>query len=146
MRAILPDQAAQRIVGEREGARCIAIAGDVRDMRSISNAVSDDSRRRERRLATFEASSTTYFQAKIAHISPSATRTSLTQGSPKEATPAFFRVVPGDYIQGPSDANFMMKTLKVKKVVLLDFQEPYSVGLSDAIERVPSLSLRRTIR
>lgn len=82
------------------------------------------------------ASSSTYFQAKIAHISPSATRTSLTQGAPKEATPAFFRVVPGDYIQGPSDANFMIKTLKVKKVVLLDFQEPYSVGLSNAVESV----------
>jgi branched-chain amino acid transport system substrate-binding protein len=82
------------------------------------------------------ASSTTYYQAKIAHISPSATRTSLTQGATKEATPAFFRVVPGDYIQGPSDANFMISQLKVKKVVLLDFQEPYSVGLSDAVESV----------
>src|SRR3954453_746198 len=82
------------------------------------------------------ASSTTYYQAKIAHISPSATRTSLTQGANKEATPAFFRVVPGDYIQGPSDASFMIKNLKVKKVVLLDFQEPYSVGLSDAVESV----------
>jgi branched-chain amino acid transport system substrate-binding protein len=30
----------------------------------------------------------------------------------------------------------MMKTLKVKKVVLLDFQEPYSVGLADAVESV----------
>jgi branched-chain amino acid transport system substrate-binding protein len=80
------------------------------------------------------ASSATYGQAKIAHISPSATRTSLTQGASKEASSAFFRVVPGDYIQGPSDANFMIKTLKVKKVVLLDFQEPYSVGLSDAVE------------
>src|SRR5919206_1992306 len=82
------------------------------------------------------ASSSTYFQAKIAHISPSATRTTLTQGSPKEATPAFFRVVPGDYIQGPSDAHFMIDTLKVKKVVLLDFQEPYSVGLEAAVEGV----------
>src|SRR4051794_2174923 len=80
------------------------------------------------------ASSTTYFQAKIAHISPSATRTSLTQGSNREATAAFFRVVPGDYIQGPSDARFMVNNLHVKKVVLLDFQEPYSVGLSDAVE------------
>jgi branched-chain amino acid transport system substrate-binding protein len=80
------------------------------------------------------ASSTTYFQAKIAHISPSATRTSLTQGSNREATAAFFRIVPGDYIQGPSDARFMINKLKVKKVVLLDFQEPYSVGLSDAVE------------
>ena len=82
------------------------------------------------------ASSSTYFSAKIAHISPSATRTSLTQGATKEATPAFFRVVPGDYIQGPSDANFMINTLKVKKVVLLDFQEPYSTGLSSAVETV----------
>ena len=82
------------------------------------------------------ASSATYGQAKIAHISPSATRTSLTQGSNKEATSAFFRVVPGDYIQGPTDANYMIKALKVKKVVLLDFQEPYSVGLSDAVEGV----------
>jgi branched-chain amino acid transport system substrate-binding protein len=80
------------------------------------------------------ASSATYFQAKLAHISPSATRTSLTQGSPKDATAAFFRDVPGDYIQGPSDANFMLKNLKVKKVVVMDFQEPYSVGLSDAVE------------
>ena len=80
------------------------------------------------------ASSATYAQAKIAHISPSATRTSLTQGSNKEATSAFFRVVPGDYIQGPSDANFMVKTVKVKKVVVMDFQEPYSVGLADAVE------------
>ena len=80
------------------------------------------------------ASSATYFQAKIAHISPSATRTSLTQGTAKEATPAFFRVVPGDYIQGPTDAKYMINTLHVKKVVLLDFQEPYSVGLADAVE------------
>jgi branched-chain amino acid transport system substrate-binding protein len=82
------------------------------------------------------ASSATYFQAKIAHISPSATRTSLTQGQPRDATPAFFRVVPGDYIQGPSDANYMQNVLHVKRVVLMDFQEPYSVGLSDAVESV----------
>ena len=82
------------------------------------------------------ASSSTYYQAKLAHISPSATRTSLTKGANKEATPAFFRVIPGDYIQGPTDANYMIKTLKVKKVVLIDFQEPYSTGLADAAETV----------
>ena len=80
------------------------------------------------------ASSQTYFDAGIAHISESATRTSLTKGDKKEATPAFFRVVPGDYIQGPSDARFMIDKLSVKKVVILDFQEPYSVGLADAVE------------
>jgi branched-chain amino acid transport system substrate-binding protein len=82
------------------------------------------------------ASSATYFQAKIAHISPSATRTDLTQGTTREATSAFFRDVPGDYIQGPTDAHYMINTLHVKKVVLMDFQEPYSTGLSDAVEAV----------
>ena len=72
--------------------------------------------------------------AGIAQISPSATRTSLTQGANKEATNAFFRVVPGDYIQGPTDANFMVDKLKAKKVAIVDFQEPYSVGLADAVE------------
>ena len=81
------------------------------------------------------ASSQAFFDAGLAHISPSATRTALTKGLTKSATPAFFRVVPGDYIQGPSDANFMIKK-GAKKVVLFDFQEPYSQGLSDAAEIV----------
>ncbi len=92
------------------------------------------------------ASSQTYFAAGLAHISPSATRTSLTKGSPLEATPAFLRVVPGDYIQGPSDANFMISQLKVKKVVILDFQEPYSVGLADAVETTLKAKGVTTIR
>jgi branched-chain amino acid transport system substrate-binding protein len=82
------------------------------------------------------ASSKTYGDAGLAHISPSATRTSLTKGANLEASSAFFRVVPGDYIQGPTDANFMVDKLKADKVVLLDFQEPYSVGLSDSAETV----------
>ena len=86
------------------------------------------------------------FAAGIAHISPSATRTSLTQGSNKEATPGFFRVVPGDYIQGPTDANFMVDKLNAKKVVLIDFQEPYSVGLADSAERVLKAKGVTTIR
>ena len=92
------------------------------------------------------ASSTAYFQAGIAHISPSATRTSLTKGAKLEATPAFFRVVPGDYIQGPSDANFMISKLKVKKVAILDFQEPYSLGLADAAQAVLKAKGVDTIR
>lgn len=74
--------------------------------------------------------------AGIAHISASATRTSLTKGSNLEGAKSFFRVVPGDYVQGPTDANFMADKLGAKKVVLLDFQEPYSVGLADAAESV----------
>jgi len=85
------------------------------------------------------ASTKTYYQAKIAHISPSATHTDLTIGTaadPLLGTPAFFRDVPGDYIQGPADARYMISKLHVKKVVILDFQEPYSVGLADAVEKV----------
>jgi branched-chain amino acid transport system substrate-binding protein len=83
------------------------------------------------------ASTKTYFAAKLAHISPSATRTDLTKkdAGQYEGTPAFFRDVPGDYIQGPSDANFMIKNLKVKKVVIMDFQEPYSLGLASAVDK-----------
>jgi branched-chain amino acid transport system substrate-binding protein len=82
------------------------------------------------------ASSATYLAAGMAHISPSATRTSLTKGTPREGTAAFFRVVPGDYIHGPTDATFMVDKLKVKKVVLFDFQEPYSQGLAEAADIV----------
>jgi len=81
------------------------------------------------------ASSDTYQAAGLAHISESATRTSLTKGANREATQSFFRVVPGDYIQGPTDAAFMISK-GAKKVVLFDFQEPYSQGLSDAAEAV----------
>ena len=81
------------------------------------------------------ATSQTYFAAGVAHISPSATRTSLTKGTPREGTPGFFRVVPGDFIQGPSDARFMISK-NARKVVIIDFQEPYSVGLADAAQTV----------
>ncbi len=81
------------------------------------------------------ASSSAYNAAGLAHISESATRTSLTKGKNKEGTASFFRVVPGDYIQGPSDANFMISK-GAKKVVVIDFQEPYSQGLATALEAV----------
>ncbi len=92
------------------------------------------------------SSSQALFAAGLAHISPSATRTSLTKGSKLEATKGFFRVVPGDYIQGPTDANYMIDKLNAKKVVLIDFQEPYSVGLADAAEAVLKRKNVTTIR
>ena len=81
------------------------------------------------------ASSETYFKAGLAHITASATRTSLTKGAVKEASPYFFRVVSGDYIQGPQDAKVMIKR-GAKNVVVFDFQEPYSQGLATAAEVV----------
>jgi branched-chain amino acid transport system substrate-binding protein len=79
------------------------------------------------------ASSKTYGQAGITQISPSATRSDLTKGSPREAASNFFRDVPSDDVQGPTDANYMVKQLGVKNVVVFDFQEPYSQGLASAV-------------
>ena len=83
------------------------------------------------------ASTKSYFQAGLVQLSPSATHTELTIGTPAVpyiGTPAFFRDIPGDYIQGPTDARFMIDKLHAKKVVIIDFQEPYSVGLADIAE------------
>jgi branched-chain amino acid transport system substrate-binding protein len=92
------------------------------------------------------ATSQTFFRAGLAHISPSATRTSLTKGAEKEATPGFFRVVPDDALQGPGDARYMVDKLKVKKVVLIDAQEPYSIGLADATQAFLKAKGVQTIR
>ncbi len=55
------------------------------------------------------ASSQTYFDAGLAHISGSATRTALTKGAVKQATPAFFRVIPGDYRLNRRSATLMLR-------------------------------------
>ena len=39
-------------------------------------------------------------------------------------------MVADDGLQGPNDANFMISKLHAKKVVLFDFQEPYSQGIA----------------
>ena len=94
------------------------------------------------------ASTKAYAAAKLAHISPSATRTTLTKtvGGTFDGSNAFFRDVPGDYIQGPTDANYMIKNLHVKKVVIMDFQEPYSLGLASAVDRTLKAKGVSTIR
>jgi branched-chain amino acid transport system substrate-binding protein len=80
------------------------------------------------------ATSKTFQQAGLVQVSSSATRSTLTKGDNQEATKAFFRVVPADDHQGPTDATFMIDTLKVKNVVVIDFQEPYSQGLGNEVE------------
>jgi branched-chain amino acid transport system substrate-binding protein len=81
------------------------------------------------------ATSKTFNQAGLAQVSSSATRTTLTKGDNQEATKSFFRVVPADDLQGPTDAKYMLDVLKVKNVVVFDFQEPYSQGLSAEVEK-----------
>ena len=72
-------------------------------------------------------------KAGLAFASGSATRVSLTNGQYKGY---FFRDVPNDGVQGPTDANYMYKTLGVKSgdtVMIVDDQESYSTGLADIV-------------
>jgi len=82
-----------------------------------------------------EASAQTYYHAGIAQISPSATDIPLTYtvNGKKLGTPAFFRDVPANNIEGPSIASYITNNLKAKNVVVFDFQEPYSQGLASVI-------------
>jgi branched-chain amino acid transport system substrate-binding protein len=79
-----------------------------------------------------DAGGPTLTKAGIAFVSGSATRVSLTNGQ----YPTFFRVVPNDDVQGPTDANFMIKDLHAKKVVLVDNQTDYSIGLNNSVGNV----------
>jgi branched-chain amino acid transport system substrate-binding protein len=71
--------------------------------------------------------------AGLAWVSGSSTRTSLTTDG--QRTGYMFRTVPPDAIQGPTAANFIIKTLKYKRVYIIDDQETYSTGLADAVEQ-----------
>ena len=74
-------------------------------------------------------------KAGLAFISGSATRVSLTDGSLKGY---FFRDVPNDGVQGPTDADYMMSKLGVKSgdsVMVVDDQESYSTGLADIVQK-----------
>ena len=65
----------------------------------------------------------------IAIVSSSATRPNLTSGT----FPTFFRVVPNDAQQGPYVANYMVKTLKAKEIVVIEEKTAYGTGLSTVV-------------
>jgi branched-chain amino acid transport system substrate-binding protein len=72
-------------------------------------------------------------KAGLAFMSGSATNIGLTDGHLRGY---FFRVVPNDGVQAPTDAAFMLKKLGVKKgstVMVVDDQESYSTGLADIV-------------
>jgi branched-chain amino acid transport system substrate-binding protein len=74
-----------------------------------------------------EAVGSIYGNAGIAFISPSATATNLT-----EDFDTFFRVVPTDADQGPTDATYMADELGAQNVLIIDDQSSYSTGLADS--------------
>src|SRR5919201_474572 len=70
--------------------------------------------------------------AGLAWVSGSSTRTSLTTDGTR--TGFMFRTVPPDAIQGTTAANYILKTLKLKRVYIIDDQETYSTGLADTVQ------------
>src|ERR1700722_20331817 len=68
-------------------------------------------------------------RAGMAFISGAATAVALTTGS----YPTFFRVVSKDSVQGPQDANYIVKNLHPKALMIVDDQEAYSTGLVSAM-------------
>jgi branched-chain amino acid transport system substrate-binding protein len=68
----------------------------------------------------------------MGYISASATNTSLTIGSKRIKT--FFRVVGNDAAQAVTDANFINKNLKAKRVWIIDDQTSYSVPLASGVQ------------
>jgi branched-chain amino acid transport system substrate-binding protein len=70
----------------------------------------------------------------LGFVSGSATRTSLTTN--QQAKGFFFRVVPNDDQQGPRVSSYILQTLNKRRIVVIDGQDSYSLGLSDTVERL----------
>ena len=69
--------------------------------------------------------------AGLVHVSASATRPSLSQAGNK----TFFRVVPNDDVQGPTDGNYIDDKIGAKNVYVIDDQESYGTNLADTVEK-----------
>jgi branched-chain amino acid transport system substrate-binding protein len=77
-----------------------------------------------------EATQPVFEEAGLAQITPSCTRISLTD----PGTPTFFRPIPHDGLQGPTDARYMVQVVGAGSAYLVDDQSSYSVGLTDEVE------------
>ena len=77
-----------------------------------------------------EAVGPLFGRAGLAFISGSATNPTLTLSG---KNPTFFRTVSRDDVQGPEDANFIVKHLHPKALMIVDDQEVYSTGLVSAM-------------
>jgi branched-chain amino acid transport system substrate-binding protein len=78
-----------------------------------------------------EAAGPLFDRAGMGFVSQSATATELTESGDY---PTFSRVVPTDAVQSPTDAQYMIDELGVKKVLIVDDQTSYSTGIADVLE------------
>jgi branched-chain amino acid transport system substrate-binding protein len=72
--------------------------------------------------------------AGLGFVSGSATNTQITLDGAR--TGFFFRTVPPDSSQSKSVANYVINTLKSKRVYIIDDQEAYSIGLADEVQNL----------
>jgi branched-chain amino acid transport system substrate-binding protein len=77
-----------------------------------------------------EAVGPIFTRENLAFVSPSATATSLTDGRFE----SFYRVVPNDAAQAPTDAAYMVDNLDAANVVIIDDQTSYSRPLADGVQ------------
>src|SRR3989440_1407914 len=68
----------------------------------------------------------------LGFVSGSATNTTLSTDGTR--TGYFFRTVPPDSAQSQSVSKYIINTLKLKRVYIIDDQEAYSTGLADEVE------------
>jgi branched-chain amino acid transport system substrate-binding protein len=80
----------------------------------------------------------------LAFVSGSATATDLTREGTRRNF--FFRVVPNDGQQGPRVAEYIRRTLRAQRVVIVDDQEEYSIGLSDSVQRILRAARLQSVR
>ena len=78
-----------------------------------------------------EATGAAFKEARLVNVSPSATRPSLTTSG----FDTFFRVVPTDSAQGPTDADYISQELEATKLFIIDDQSSYAVGLADEVTK-----------
>jgi branched-chain amino acid transport system substrate-binding protein len=69
--------------------------------------------------------------AQIPNVSASATNVKLAQNGWKY----FHRVLADDSLQGPADADYIVKTLNEKNVAVIDDNSTYGKGLADAVRQ-----------
>ena len=72
-----------------------------------------------------------YFDAGIPQITPSATNPKYAQQGFKTA----FRIIANDNALGAATANYAVKTLKAKKVAVIDDRTAYGQGVADEFEK-----------
>jgi branched-chain amino acid transport system substrate-binding protein len=77
-----------------------------------------------------KATGATFFQAGLPSISPSATNVTLT----KNGWTTWHRVIGNDAAQGAADGKYILNTLKAKKVMVIQDDSDYGIGLATVVK------------